>query len=793
MPRKNSRANSRPNELLKYEREQRDWTLDEVARKVGVADYGLVGKWERGDASPGYQYRHKLCEVFEKSAKELWLIKDVNPYWYMPHNHNDLFTGRNDVLSSLHERFVVNWTLPSSTPLAISGLAGVGKTQTTIEYAYRYRFEYHTVLWVRAHSRELLLSDFMEIAAMLKLPEKSEGKQTLVVDAVKNWLSHFTYWLLILDNVEDMAMVNNFLPSVKKGHILLTTRLQATLPSAETIDIEKLDQTEGALFLLRRTGRIPLGRAFNDALVSDRDKALEISTIMDGLPLALDQAGAYIEETKCSLPNYLTRYSKKKGPLLQWRGRSATEHLESVFSTFLLSFNAIEQSSTSAADLLKVLAFLAPDDIPEEILTVGAPDLGPTLQLIADPYELDSSIEILSRYSLLRRNSEMKRLNIHRLVQEVLKEGMSEEVQKLWIERVIRAVNRVFPEVDFAMWPDCQRYLPHALVCVSLIKQRNIFIPEAAQLLARAGLYLKEIAQYVQAEPLLQQALAIREHTLGIGHPSTAASLDNLAELYHEQGQYSRAEPLYQRAFEIRDGVLGSRHFSTATSLNNLARLYHDQRHYSKAESFFLQALTIYEKEFGSEHTTTATCLNNLAGLYLERGQYKKAEPLLQRALTIQERFLGEENPQTAATLNNLAGLYLEDDRSEQAELLYKQALSIRERTLGPAHPSTAIGLNNLAKLYYRKGLYQDAETLLKRALSIHEKTLGPDHPSTSISLSNLAELYLNQNQFDLAEPLFKRALTALERSLGPKHPKFFTVLENYYTCYRKRSETINL
>lgn len=792
MPRKTAQHSIRPNELLKHERELRDWTLEDVGRRVGVADYGLVGKWERGDASPGFQYRQRLCEVFEKSAKELWLLKDVNPYWNVPQNRNDLFTGREEILRSLHEKFTASWTQPSSMPLAISGLAGVGKTQTAIEYAYRYRQAYHTVLWARAHSRELLLSDFMEIAAMLKLPEKSEGDQTLVIDAVKNWLSHFTYWLLILDNVEDMTMVSSFFPAIKKGHTLLTTHLQATMPLAELIDLERLDLEEGALFLLRRTGRIAQGGTFVGALKPDRDKALEVSTIMDGLPLALDQAGAYIEETKCSLSDYLARYGSKKGPLLQWRGEAVSEHPESVYSAFLLSFKAVEQSSAAAADLLRVLAFLAPDDIPEEVITKGAHDLGLTLQSIADPFEFDSSMMILSRYSLVRRNAEMKKLHIHRLVQEVLREGMDRETQKQWIERVLRAVNRVFPEVEFSMWPDCQRYLPHALICADLITQMNITIPEAAELLDRTGLYLKEIAQYARAEPLLQQALTIREHTLGIGHPSTATSLDNLAELYHEQAQYTRAEPRYQRAFAIREGVLGPNHASTATSLNNLARLYHDQRQYSKAEPLFIRALDIYENTLGPEHPTTATCLTNLAGLHLERGQYKQAELLLRRALAIQEKLLGEENPRTAGTINILAGLYLEKGFDDQAELLYRQALSIRERTLGPEHPSTATSLNNLAKLYYRKGLYQEVETLLRRALSIHEKMLGPEHPSTAISLNNLAEFYLYQGKFDLAEPLLVRASTALEKSLGPRHPKFLTVQDNYYICYRKRRETSN-
>jgi tetratricopeptide (TPR) repeat protein len=778
-----------PNELLKNEREQRGWRLEDVADRVEVMDYGLVGKWERGVASPSHVYRQKLCTVFGKSAKELWLIKDSNPYWYLPHNKNELFTGRGDVLTNIHASLISGRAASSILPLAIRGLAGIGKTQTAIEYAYRYRDEYHTVLWASAQSRELLISDFTKIAGILKLIEKAETDQNIIIDTVKHWLERFTYWLLILDNVEDFAIVSPFLPSTKKGHILMTTRSQASLPIAKPIGLEKMEQQESVLFLLRRTGLIAQNASLLDAQENDLNKAREISIMMDGLPLAIDQVGAYIEEKKCSLSRYINLYRSQKGPLLKWRGKLTTEHLDSVYSTFLLSFKTVEQDNPTAADLLRVLAFLTPDDIPEEIVAKGASDLGLNLQIVVDPIQLDSAIAVLSSFSLVHRNADLKSLSIHRLVQEVLKDGMGEDIQRQWIERVVRAVNKAFPDVAFVTWPDCQRCLPQALICAELIERLNITLPEAARLLDQAGLYLTEFAQYKQAEPLLQRALAIREYVLGTENPSTATSLDNLGELYHAQGQYVRAEPLLQKALTIREKTLGPKHPSTADSLNNLARLYHDQRQYSKAEPLLKRALAIYEEALGTEHYSTAMIFNNLGEFYLERGQSIQAQSLLQKALTIQEKVLGEEHPHTASSLNNLAGLYLDQGQNTQAEILYRRALAIREKTLGPEHPSVATSLNNLASLYYRQNEYEKAESLLKQALAIHEKMLGPEHPSTATSLNNLGEFYLDQNQYSQAEPYFQRAFTIYERSLGSKHPKTFTVLENYQICYKMRDQ----
>src|SRR5256885_6992813 len=101
----------------------------------------------------------------------------------------------------------------------------------------------------------------------------------------------------------------------------------------------------------------------------------------------------------------------------------------------------------------------------------------------------------------MRRNIETKTLSIHRLVQAVLKERMSQKMQRQWTGRAVRAVNRVFPEVKLITWSRCQRYLPHAQACATFIDYYGLAFPEAARLLTRAAYYLEVVhAQYVQAE-----------------------------------------------------------------------------------------------------------------------------------------------------------------------------------------------------------------------------------------------------------------------------------------------------
>ena len=102
--------------------------------------------------------------------------------------------------------------------------------------------------------------------------------------------------------------------------------------------------------------------------------------------------------------------------------------------------------------------------------------------------------------------------------------------------------------MNYNTWLHCQQYIPQVQTCAALIDQWNMTFPEATQLLMQAGNYLEQSAQYAQAEPLYQGALAICEKMLGPEHPSTATTLHELAVLYGDQGKYEEAEPLFHCA-----------------------------------------------------------------------------------------------------------------------------------------------------------------------------------------------------------------------------------------------------
>lgn len=802
------------NDRLRRQREERGWSQEHVAEKLEVTPL-TVQRWEQGVYQPKGRNRIEVIKLFGRSAEELGLevfsappekvtnealqpdiaLPDKKaqdrfsspkpePCWNnVPFPQNPYFTGRKGLLEHLHRILRAKKTVALSQ--AISGLGGIGKTAAAIEYAYRYGPEYEAVLWVNADS-ETLVSSFAALAAVLNLPEQHERDQPLVVEAVKRWLREHSSWLLIFDNADDLELTFNYLPGGTRGAVLLTTRAQATGSYIEKIDMEKMGRKDGIDFLLCRKygGKAQL---VSSADRQERKEAGQIWEHMEGLPLALDQAASYLEGTRCTLSDYLDMFETHRKDLLKQWGGPPSEHPQSVAATWLMALKKMERDRPAAAQLLRFCAFLHPKDIPESMFVKGADTLGPVLQRAAtDTFAWNEAIAELLKYSLVKRD-EKKMLTMHRLVQAVIRDDMTQEDARGWLEQVIRVVDAAFPNSEPEAWPQCELLLPHMLLSAGYIEAFQIRSEEAGRLLSRMASYLQDRARYPDAEPLYSQALHIREHQLGPEHPQVAVVLNGLAELYRKQGKYELAEPLFLRALRIWERQSGPEPTEVAGALTGLGRLYYEQGKYEQAEPRYSQALSIREQQLGLEHPQVAIALKGLGELYRKQGRYTKAEPLFQRAIHIWEQQPGPESPDMADPLNNLAALFYEQGKYIEAGRLFQRALHIWEQRLGPDHPQVAIALNNLAWLYRQQGRYAEAETLYQQARSIWEHHLGPEHYQVAYPLSNLAELYLEMGRDTEAKPLFQRALLIFEQRLGSEHSQVAYPLNGLAELYRRQ------
>jgi hypothetical protein len=373
---------------------------------------------------------------------------------------NPLFIGREKVFTELET------ALAARGRVALSGLDGVGKTQTAVEYAHRYLDKYDHAFWANAASREALLDSYVHIAGLLGLQEAGvqeagaqepgaiEMRAVKAMRAVKEKLGSSAAWFLLLDNADDLAMAKEFIPP-RNGHVVLTTRARAVGPWLWRVEIEPMGIDEGALFLLRRANYLPENKALDAATKADQEAARKIATQLGGLPLALDQAGAYIDAKESGLAGYLNRYQTQASELLRRRGELASndplDHPDAVATTWALSFKEIEKANPAAAEILRCCAFLEPSDgIPEEVFKEGAQKLGPVLESVAlDPVAWDDALSEIVKFSFLRRDSSTSTssLQIHRLVQVVLKDQMDEFTRDLWAVRVVNALGyKVHPD-----------------------------------------------------------------------------------------------------------------------------------------------------------------------------------------------------------------------------------------------------------------------------------------------------------------------------------------------------------
>ncbi len=501
-----------------------------------------ISRWENGLAFPQTYYREQLIkylnipeESFSRTEELARLEQSTEMLWNVPYLRNPFFIGRDELLVQMHETFFAQ---KSICCLALSGMGGIGKTQIAMEYAYRFCKDYSSVIWINALTLETFHSDLVSLAPLLGLQTHEE-----LDPAMQKWLSSHQSWLLILDNIEDLTLISSFL-SAPTGHVLLTTRSPVTGTIAQNFVIPSLEPEEGTLFLLQRAKLLERTANLNDTNEAQRKNAFELVALLDGLPLALDQAGAYIEETGCSVASYLHYYLVQPSELLRRRGGISDSHPDSVATTLSLSIAQIESTCASATALLRLCSFLHPDMIPLELFSQGTTVGNQFLDLLMqDFFVLNSVIAQLRQNSLIQRNTLEDSISIPRLVQFLLKEKMDPHEQRQWAEYSVRLIHHIFPRsTDTFYWQRCHRYLLQALNSISLIDELHLTSLEAGSLLHHVGNFFRNRRAFDQAEPLLKKAVVLLIKTCGKAHIETKSAMKDLHYLRSFSGLVTRAK-----------------------------------------------------------------------------------------------------------------------------------------------------------------------------------------------------------------------------------------------------------
>ena len=432
------------------------------------------------------------------------------------------------------------------SPRRSTGWAGSANPSSALQHAEACRAEYSLIWWITAEDQAQIQAGLAALAARLCRQIALAGTTADAVGWAAAWLQAHHGWLLVLDNVNDPDDVEPLLGQLTGGHILVTTRRDTGWDQAsDPIRLDVLDPGPAAELITTRTGHHG---------AADKDAAAKLAAELGYLPLALDQAAAYITQTRITLATYLHRLRQHPAAMY---AAGAGQAQRTIVRVWDITIDAIRGRHPAAIKLLRILACYAPDGIPRVILG-GADD--------ADKLAVDEALGVLASYSMITLTTGT--VSMHALVQAVILSrqppedqgpafgGESPRITALrWLDDAIPAD----PGTNVAGWPLLRTLTPHADSLAAL------FPPgEQPEKLGRVqnelAIFHGSQGQHQQALALGESALAIYEASLGPDHPSTAISLDNLAGTYSDLGQADKALPLQQRALKIIEDALGPDH-----------------------------------------------------------------------------------------------------------------------------------------------------------------------------------------------------------------------------------------
>ncbi|MBI1730461.1 tetratricopeptide repeat protein [Candidatus Acetothermia bacterium] len=722
----------------------------------------------------------------------------------------DQVIGRDTSLAKVRDQ------LTSGKPTAIGqtaifqGLGGLGKTQLAVEYAHRFKDEYpNGVIWLNADQD--IAAQLVGIAEEARwIAPLSEHKDKLSIAIHR--LRSFSECLVVFDNLVELKDIEPYLPTTEANpHILVTGRNEQ--PGFISVPIDKLNPKDSYKLLTQEVGKEPISE--------EEKKAVdEIIEKLDGLPLALEIAGAFVRYRQLNWTEYagLLETSLKIALPPQFLKGSFTKHDKDLYSTLKVSEKILEEEP-KLAEILNLLTWSgsAPMGFP----------LMKDLIIHEDEAKLRNALSLGASLRLLQKHPDKESYAIHRLVQEVRREDLPLQKNKDWVNEVCKKSADWFQErreeyselSNFEAEADHLRaWLDHSLE-LSLdhscrlmwlqayppfhrgqykdamdwskkaeeMYQANNMKDELikAHLFNDMGVLKSELGDVRGSLEYKEQALRIRLNALGQNHADTAMALSNVGLTYGRLGDHKKELDFEAKALDIRRELLGEKHPDTATSLSNVGVTYGSLGDHKKALEFKEKALEIRRELFGEKHPDTAQSLSNVGSTYGELGDHKKALEYQEKALEIRRELLGEKHPDTATSLSNVGVTYGSLGDHKKALEYGEKALEIRRELFGEKHPDTTTSLSNVGSTYGELGDHKKALEYQEKALEITREALGEKHPRTATLLNNVGSTYGELGDHKKALEYQEKALEIAREVLGEKHPSTATSLNNVGWTYR--------
>ena len=622
---------------------------------------------------------------------------------------------------------------------------------------------------------------------------------------------------MVFDNADVLspAELEAYLPPGRGGNILITscnsTMRNLTSPES-SLEVTEMEENDAIELLLKAS-------CFDPCSVELQTKAFKIVKELSYLPLAIDQAGAYIASGATTIGDYLAKYFEHRKTLLSHpEFTGASKYNRTVYETWELSFKEIQQmaesddscktnAANSAMLLLEIFPFFHHEGITEEIFSYAAlqedqkasnPEL-PLASSMLDQRLLPlnkagtwdnllfrEGIRVLLFFSLIKKAQSDGVYAMHPLVHAWGRDRLTLNERK-------KCCLMAYVTLSSSLREDKSQPYGFQRVMVTHIRanmeysrsesnQKGISYLDDAY--SKFGDLLRKQGYTKEAEILQIKVLETRYRILGVKHLDTIRAMASLASTNRDLGKYTEAEKLEIQVLESRNRILGVEHPDTMRAMANLATTYHDLGKYTEAETLKIEVLDARNRILGVEHPDTMRAMANLAATYHDLEKYTEAEKLEIQVLDVRNRILGVEHPDTITAMANLAATYHDLGKYTEAEKLKIEVLDARNRILGVEHPHTIRAMASLASTNRELGKYTEAEKLDIQVLDARNIILGVEHPDTITAMENLAATYQYLGKYTETEKLVMQVLDARKKILGVEHPDSIIAMENLAAIY---------
>jgi hypothetical protein len=736
------------------------------------------------------------------------------PIWQVP-TRNAVFTGRVEVLEQLHDR-LAGTSMAVVAPMALHGLGGVGKTQVALEYAHRYMADYDVVWWIPAEQDELINGALAPMAQSLGIRSRDSIPET--AQAVRDALRQghpYDRWLLIFDNADNPSEVKEFFPGGgSSGHVIVTTRNPAWSVVAEPLEIDVFSREESVGLLRRRVAGLSAA------------EATQVADKLGDLPLAIEQASAWLAETGMSAAEYVERLDNELVAALELN--RPDDYPTTVAATFRLSFDRLREQSPGAARVLQLCAYFSPDPISLSLLysdqmLESLLDYDPRLQ---ERSMLAVLIRDLTRFSLVKIDRGSNTIEVHRLVQAVIRAQMATEQEH---EDAMHEVHRILVSArprqggtdNPENWERYDLIWPHlsgseAINC-DYEDTRRLLIDRVRYLWKRGEFdealetgweidrqwqrkigadhrqslslhfqianVLRSAGRPQQAYDLDKQILDKQEQALGESHPLTLQTAGSLAADLRALGKFYEALAMDEETYSKLRYAVGPDEPNTLSAANNLAVDLRLVGNFSRARVIDAETLADRQRVLGSDHPYSLHSAAMLGRDMRELGEYTDSIEILTSTYDRYHAILGEDFVDTLRTAKSLAVSLRKMGRVNEAYELTRQTSERYATAYGASQPDALACQLNLAcdqsALDDQAAAYDTAKVVLQA----YEESLGPEHPFTLAARNNISTYLRGTGSVRTALELADRALAALRTALGDDHQFTLTCAVNRANC----------